>query len=74
MELLLIRDMKYLHDNDDTSIVSYSTLNIILSDLVILKKNSNTFERITDKQTDEKVDKLRLGDKRYSRDKKVYFY
>ena len=54
--------MKYLHDNGDTSIVSYTTMNTILSDLCDNKKN--TSQRIPDKQTDEKGDKLRLEDKR----------
>ena len=36
---------------------------------------SNTSKRIPDTQTDEKGDRLRLGNERYSRDrKKVYFY
>ena len=58
--------MKYLHDNDETSIVSYPTMNTIHSDLCD-KKNINTSERIPDKQTDDICDKLCIGDKRYSR-------
>ena len=40
---------------------------------MILKKDSSTSERITDKQTDEKGEKLRLGDERYFRDNKSTF-
>ena len=37
--------MKYLNDNDDTSIVSYTTMNAMLSDLCDIKqKDSNTSE------------------------------
>ena len=45
-------------------------MNTILSDLVILKKNIDTSERIPDKQTDEKGDKLCIREKIYYRDYK----
>ena len=67
--------MKHLHDNDETSIVSYTSMILYSQTSLTLKKDSNTSEPYTRyNQADEKSDKLRPENKSYYRKKKDHFY
>ena len=71
IEILIVLNIKFLRDIDDHF---YSEEYCVLRLSVIFKKKTVTLPSLTpDKQTDEKGEKLRLEDKRNSRDKNSSF-